>query len=70
MHDMSATNVPALVHQTNGKMSSNFGSFPDHDNAESGGSSHVDIIKDAATKHIPEDNNVSDTVSCERNQLM
>jgi ribosomal protein S20 len=70
MHDTSATNVPALAHRPNGKMSGNSGSFPDHDNAEYSGSSHVDIIKDAATKGVTEDNNASDAVSRKRHQLM
>ncbi|KIM80039.1 hypothetical protein PILCRDRAFT_89865 [Piloderma croceum F 1598] len=65
MHSTSAMNVPALAHRPNGKVSGNSGSFPNHDNTESGGSSHMDTIQDSTkgcTKCVIEDNNASDAV--------
>ena len=51
------------------KVSGNFGSFPNHDNAESGGSSHIDTIQDSTKgrmKRVIEDNNASDAVTVPR----
>jgi len=47
------------------KVSGNSGSFPNHDNAESGGSSHMHTIQDSikSMKCIIENNNASDAVT-------
>ena len=48
------------------EVSGNFGSFPNHDNAESGGSCHMHTIQDSikrSMKCIIENNNASDAVT-------